>query len=94
MLSLQLSSLRLVAQKLCNVNSALWEIKFQQPGQLTEAFVKGFGAVFSDVDTEQTTSLEFLMVKPVLENFSFLRKRVTAISLFLVFTSQIIKSPL
>lgn len=42
-----------------NINSLAWEVDFEVPGQAVPASVKGFGAVFSDVDTENTTSLEF-----------------------------------
>lgn len=42
-----------------NISSSLWEIGFQKAGQTVAASVKGFGAVFSDVDLENSTSLEF-----------------------------------
>jgi hypothetical protein len=42
-----------------NVSSSLWPVEFQVAGQKTPAFVKGFGAVFSDVDLNNSTSLEF-----------------------------------
>lgn len=42
-----------------NTSSALWEIGFEVPGQTEQASVKGFGAVFSDVDLPNSTSLEF-----------------------------------
>lgn len=42
-----------------NVSSNQWEVSFQLAGQSTPANVKGFGAVFSDVDLNNSTSLEF-----------------------------------
>lgn len=42
-----------------NVSANLWQVSFQVPGQSIKAGVKGFGAVFSDVDKEGSTSLEF-----------------------------------
>jgi hypothetical protein len=42
-----------------NVSSNLWEVNFQVPGAPAQAAVKGFGAVFSDVDLNNSTSLEF-----------------------------------
>jgi hypothetical protein len=42
-----------------NTTSALWEVGFQVPGQQNAASVRGFGAVFSDVDVANATSLEF-----------------------------------
>jgi hypothetical protein len=41
-----------------NTSRALWEVGFQVPGQATRASVKGFGAVFSDVDLPNTSFLE------------------------------------
>jgi hypothetical protein len=40
-------------------NSSLWEVRFQVPGQTTPAWTKGFGAVFSNVDSSNSTTLEF-----------------------------------
>jgi hypothetical protein len=42
-----------------NISSNLWEIGFEKAGQNIVASVKGFGAVFSDVDLDNSTSLEF-----------------------------------
>ena len=42
-----------------NLNNDLWPIGFEVAGQATPATVKAFGMVFSDVDTENSTSLEF-----------------------------------
>lgn len=42
-----------------NVASAQWEISFQKPGQTIPAKIKGFGAVFSDVDLDASASIEF-----------------------------------
>src|SRR5215213_4302299 len=42
-----------------NVTANKWEIGFQVAGQTTSASVKGFGMVFTDVDKNNSTSLEF-----------------------------------
>ncbi len=41
------------------VNAALWPVEFRIAGQPTVAAVKGFGAVFSDVDKPNSTFIEF-----------------------------------
>ena len=42
-----------------NVTADKWEIDFAVAGQTTAASVKGFGIVFTDVDKDNTTALEF-----------------------------------
>jgi hypothetical protein len=42
-----------------NISSNDWEVLFQVAGTSTAAAVKGFGAVFSDVDLNNSTSMEF-----------------------------------
>lgn len=42
-----------------NVSNNLWEIYPKVPGKAEDATVKGFGIVFSDVDTQNGTYLEF-----------------------------------
>ena len=42
-----------------NISSSLWDSEFQVAGQDVAATVKGFGAVFADVDLDNTTFLEF-----------------------------------
>ena len=46
-------------QAFANVNSDLWKVDFQVPGQNIPATVRGFGMVFSDVDLPNTTFIEF-----------------------------------
>jgi hypothetical protein len=42
-----------------NISNSQWPIGFQVAGQTTEASVRGFGAVFTDVDMDNSTSMEF-----------------------------------
>jgi len=46
-------------QIFANVGSNLWDIGFQVPGEETLATVHGFGMVFSDVDSPNSTYMEF-----------------------------------
>jgi hypothetical protein len=66
-----------------NVTANDWEVGFEVPGQSIPATVRGFAAVFSDVDIANSTSLEFfngnknlgqyfVPVKNTGSNFSFL----------------------
>ena len=41
------------------VNVNLWNVDFEVPGQSVAANIKGFGAVFSDVDLPGSTSIEY-----------------------------------
>lgn len=41
------------------VSSNQWNVDFEVPGQSIAASVKGFGAVFSDVDDPNSTSIEY-----------------------------------
>jgi len=41
------------------INSNVTDVNFFVPGTLTQAFTTGFGAVFTDVDLANTTSLQF-----------------------------------
>lgn len=42
-----------------NVNSVLWQIDPEVPGLAQAATIKGFGIVFSDVDEDSSTFIEF-----------------------------------
>lgn len=42
-----------------NTTSVLWDVKFEKAGTEQEASVQSFGAVFSDVDEDNSTSMEF-----------------------------------
>ncbi|HEX6180019.1 MAG TPA: hypothetical protein VFZ47_02170 [Chitinophagaceae bacterium] len=46
-------------QAFTNTSSNLWDVGFEIPGQAIDASVSGFGIVFTDVDLENNTSLEF-----------------------------------
>lgn len=46
-------------QTFSNVNSNLWQIEPEVAGKAESATVRGFGIVFSDVDVENSTSMEF-----------------------------------
>jgi hypothetical protein len=41
------------------ISSNLWNVDFEVAGQPIEASVRGFGAVFSDVDNSSSTTMEF-----------------------------------
>jgi len=66
-----------------NISSSLWDAEFQVAGQAVPATINGFGAVFADVDLDNSTSLEFfnddrslgkffVPAKSAGSNFSFL----------------------
>jgi hypothetical protein len=42
-----------------NTSAAFWDVKFQKAGTTLSASVQSFGLVFSDVDEDNSTSLEF-----------------------------------
>jgi len=42
-----------------NTSASQWDLSFQQAGSIKPAFVQAFGLVFSDVDKDNSTSLEF-----------------------------------
>jgi hypothetical protein len=42
-----------------NVTAAKWDVSFQKAGTTISAAIQGFGLVFSDVDEDNSTSLEF-----------------------------------
>lgn len=47
------------ANTFTNISSNLWDGRFEIPGQAVPATIQGFGAVFSDVDIANNTSIEF-----------------------------------
>jgi hypothetical protein len=62
-----------------NIAANDWEIEFEIPGQDVGASVRGFGAVFTDVDDEASVSLEFYNGSRSLGKF-FVPKRNTSTS--------------
>lgn len=52
-----------------NINSGLWSIVPEVPGQDVAATVKGFGIVFSDVDVANSTFIEFFNEQKSLGKF-------------------------
>ena len=42
-----------------NTTTVKWDVKFQKAGTTESASVQSFGLVFSDVDEDNSTSLEF-----------------------------------
>jgi hypothetical protein len=62
-----------------NIAANDWEIEFEVPGQNIGASVRGFGAVFTDVDLETSVSLEFFSGSRSLGKF-FVPKRNTTTS--------------
>jgi hypothetical protein len=66
-----------------NISSNDWEIEFEIPGQAVDASVRGFGAVFSDVDESNSTSLEFFNHDRSLGKFFVPRRRAGSTHSFL-----------
>lgn len=71
-----------------NISVAKWDVKFQKAGTKQSASVDAFGAVFTDVDEDSSTAIEFFendkslgkfFVPPhdISSNFSFLGVRFT-----------------
>lgn len=71
-----------------NISAAKWDVKFQKAGTKQSASVDAFGAVFTDVDEDSSTAVEFFeddkslgkfFVPPhdISSNFSFLGVRFT-----------------
>jgi len=69
-----------------NISAARWDVRFQKAGTTQAASVQAFGLVFSDVDEDNSTSVEFFngdksigkfFVPPhdISSNFSFLAVR-------------------
>jgi hypothetical protein len=57
------------SKSFANVNSNLWNITPEVPGKDVAATVKGFGIVFSDVDIENSTFIEFFTEQKSLGKF-------------------------
>jgi hypothetical protein len=62
------------------VGSNLWNVEFAVPGQSMAASVKGFGAVFSDVDTEGSASMQFFSGAESLGTFKVPAKTIGSFS--------------
>lgn len=52
-----------------NISSNLWEVVPKKPGANRSAFIRGFGIVFSDVDKDNSTAIEFFNEEKSLGKF-------------------------